>query len=235
MNSSVSTNSQPPTSYLTWFREGISWRLPALRQRLESICGIRKEHWARIVMDRTTSQFVQSLNLQTMRALEISGQEWNNYGFKEYVSACYPEYDVCAGPYEKNSFDVILAQQVLEHVLWPYRAVKHVYETLRPGGWFIVTTPFLLRVHDYPVDCSRWTELGLKHLLAEGGFYLNDIQTGSWGNRACVRANFNRWARWIPWLHSLKNERLFPVVVWAFAQKQSPASKGSAATASNAS
>jgi hypothetical protein len=29
------------------------------------------------------------------------------------------------------------------------------------------------------VDCSRWTEVGLKPLLAEGGFGLDDITTGA--------------------------------------------------------
>ncbi len=141
----------------------------------------------------------------------------------EYISANFPNYDVCVGPYEIGTFDLVLAQQVFEHLLWPYRAVKNVYQMLRPGGWFVTTTPFLLRVHDYPVDCSRWTELGLKHLIAEGGFALEDIQTGSWGNRACVKGNFNRWASWVPWLHSLKHEPAFPVAVWAFAQKKQPA------------
>jgi hypothetical protein len=42
---------------------------------------------------------------------------------------------------------------------------------------------------------------------------------GSWGNRACVKANFRRFPSWIPWWHSLKIESLYPVVVWAFAQK----------------
>jgi hypothetical protein len=103
--------------------------------------------------------------------------------------------------------------------LWPYRAGRNVYQMLNPGGYVLVTTPFLIRIHDQPVDCSRWTELGLKHLLAECGFPMKNIRTGSWGNRACVIANFTEWPHYAPQQHSLDNEPNFPLVVWALAQK----------------
>ena len=90
---------------------------------------------------------------------------------------------------------------------------------LRPGGHFLVTTPFLIRVHRIPIDCSRWTETGLKCLLVECGFRSESIRTASWGNRACFRGNFPRLAAYLPMLHSLRNEPDFPVVVWALAQK----------------
>jgi hypothetical protein len=90
---------------------------------------------------------------------------------------------------------------------------------LTPGGALLITTPFLLKIHDAPVDCSRWTELGIRHFLAEAGFDIANITTGSWGNRACVRSNFRPWTPYLPWLHSLRNEPDFPVVVWALARK----------------
>jgi hypothetical protein len=90
---------------------------------------------------------------------------------------------------------------------------------LKPAGHFINTTPFMIRVHENPVDCSRWTELGMKHLLAEAGFDIDKIRTGSWGNLACVRANLvtPTWAR-IGWGRSMRNESQFPVAVWAIAE-----------------
>ena len=90
---------------------------------------------------------------------------------------------------------------------------------LRAGGYFLVSTPFLVRIHDYPVDCTRWTEIGLKYFLAECGFALDGIQTGSWGNRACVKANFGGWVRYRRRLHNLKNEPDVPYHVWALARK----------------
>jgi len=114
---------------------------------------------------------------------------------------------------------VVIAEQVLEHVAWPHRAVKNAWQMLRPGGLFVVTTPFLVRVHHEGQDYSRWTQLGLKHLLIEGGFAGECIQTGAWGNRKCAKLNFDDFTPWIPWLDSLKNDLEFPVSVWAFARK----------------
>ena len=123
---------------------------------------------------------------------------------------------------ERNAFDLIIAEQVWEHLLWPYRAGRHVLEMLRPGGYFLVTTPFLIRVHDWPVDCSRWTELGMKHFLAEVGFPIETIRTGSWGNRQVVKFNLRHRpesVRYLPWWHSLKNNPLTPYHVWTLARK----------------
>ena len=118
----------------------------------------------------------------------------------------------------EGALAVVIADQVFEHLPWPYRAVQNVYQMVKPGGYFLISTPFLIRMHAVPIDCSRWTETGLKHFLAEGGFPLEQTVTGAWGNRACVKANFTRWAR-RGWFGSLRNEADFPVTVWALARK----------------
>ncbi len=171
-------------------------------------------------MDRETLKLVQSVQPSQLSVLEISGDAWRHREqFKTYRAVHYPEFDICASTLSEQ-FDLIIAEQVFEHLQWPYRAGKHVYQMLRPGGYFLITTPFLIRIHNVPQDCSRWTETGIRYFLAECGFDLERIRTGSWGNRACVRANFSRWARYRRWLlHSLRDEPDFPVSVWAFAQK----------------
>jgi SAM-dependent methyltransferase len=214
--------SPPPLGVLKRLHEALSWRwrfrfVPWLKKRL----GIRDQQWCRVISDLEAERFVRTLPHSSLEVLELSpgSERWKRFGFKSYRSTFFPDYDLCAGPLQREAFDLVIAEQVLEHVHWPYRAVRNVLQMLRPDGWFLVSTPFLLRVHDYPDDCSRWTETGIRHLLMEGGFPGATIRTGSWGNRACVRANFHRFASWIPWWHSLRNEPLFPIVVWAFAQK----------------
>ena len=175
-------------------------------------------HWARTVMYRECFRVVQNLEPAKLDVLEISaGQVWQRLGFKSFTEANFPGFDVCSMTLPR-SFDLIIADQVFEHLLWPYRAGRNVYRMLKPGGHFLITTPFLIKVHNVPVDCSRWTELGLTHLLAECEFPIEKIQTGSWGNRACVKANFGSWAR-RGWFKSLANEPEFPVSVWALAEK----------------
>jgi SAM-dependent methyltransferase len=195
---------------------------PASRSRLKRVLtevGYDTTHWVRVVMYERCFAFIRSLRPETLDALEISaGPQWRReFEFRSYTSTQYPEFDICSQTLDQK-FDLIIADQVFEHLPWPYRAGKNVYSMLRPGGHFVIATPFLLKVHKVPLDCSRWTEQGLSYLLQECGFAAADIKTDSWGNRNCVRANFTRW-RTRGWFRSLANEPDFPVMVWALAQK----------------
>lgn len=176
-------------------------------------------HWCRVVMNREVDGFLASLPHAQLDVLEISGNRLRDYPFRSYKIVQYPDYDVCGGPLAEQ-FDVIVVEQVLEHVLRPDLAVANVYNMLRPGGVFVVTTPFLLKVHGYPSDLYRWTEHGLRQLLETAGFAVTT--TGSWGNRKCLIADLHDgtdWMVYIPGLHSLRNEPQFAIMVWAFARK----------------
>lgn len=175
-------------------------------------------HWCRVVMDQETEKLVKGLRFQKMEALEISGDKWNSFGFKSYENVQYPEFDVCAAKLNQQ-FDIVIAEQVFEHLLWPYRAGRNVFDMVKPGGYFLITTPFLIRIHPHPIDCSRWSETGMKYFLAECGFNLESIVTGSWGNIECTVSNFNRWTVYDKNLHTLENDPLLPLVVWALAKK----------------
>jgi SAM-dependent methyltransferase len=189
-------------------------------QQLRHLLNLERVHWCRVVMNRQIEGFLRSLDYTRMDALEISGTKFNDFGFRSYRVAEYPDYDVCAGPLAREAFDLVIAEQVLEHVVRPDRAVGSVYQMLRPAGLFIVDTPFLLKIHGYPLDLYRWTEDGMRTLLESAGFH--SVRSGSWGNRRCLFKDMSaglKWTRYNPLLHSLKNEPQFPIVVWAFARK----------------
>jgi len=188
----------------------------SIRKFLNSI-GCKTRDWARVVMYEECIKLLEVLDPSRMDALEISsGFEWKNLGFKTFTEANYPDFDICEQTLE-GKFDIVIADQVWEHLLWPYRATKNVLSILNPGGYFLVTTPFLIKVHDVPVDCSRWTELGMKHLLAECGFPIEEIITGSWGNRKAVVGNLKRFPK--GFYRSLANDPAYPLTVWALARK----------------
>jgi SAM-dependent methyltransferase len=195
---------------------------PHVRTKAKSMLasiGFDATHWLRVVMYEMCFEFIRSLGPQQLDVLEISaGPQWiQAFKFKSYTATQYPQFDICSEVLDQK-FDLIIADQVFEHLKWPYRAGKNVLAMLRPGGYFVMAVPFLLKIHDGPVDCSRWTEVGLNYFLQECGFDADRVKTGSWGNRACVKANFRRWRRY-GWHKSLANEPDFPVMVWAFAQK----------------
>jgi len=199
---------------------GADHRKSMVRNVLTSV-GYDYTHWARVVMYRECFRLIEDLGPEKLDVLEISaGDTFKKFHFKSYAEANFPHFDICTtalpGPY-----DLIIADQVFEHVLWPYRAGRNVFAMLKPRGHFLITTPFLIRVHLVPHDCTRWTETGMRYFLAECGFPLADTKTGSWGSRACVWANFRDWAHrgW----RSLRNETEFPVVVWGLATRPSDA------------
>jgi hypothetical protein len=130
----------------------------------------------------------------------------------------YPKFDICNDTLDRQ-FDIVIADNVWEHLSYPYRATKNVHSMLRPNGYFINITPFLCRYHGVPIDCSRWTAVGMAYFLEEaGGFDRARIQTGSWGNRSAVIGNLRRWMR-RGWRRNLPNDLRYPITVWAIAQK----------------
>jgi SAM-dependent methyltransferase len=194
------------------------WRTRA-RQALSKI-GFDTTDWVRVVMYRRCFEFIRSLGSDSLDVLEIaSGPQWRReFKFKSYTETKFPDFDICRDVLRPQAFDLIIADQVFEHLKWPYRAGRNVHQMLRPGGYFVIAVPFLIRVHDSPIDCSRWTERGLSYFLQECGFAEHDIKTNSWGNRACVQANLAKWRK-RGWFRSLANEPNFPVMVWAFARR----------------
>jgi SAM-dependent methyltransferase len=161
-----------------------------------------------------------------MDAMEISGLYWRDRcKWKTYESFHFPDFDLNYDVVPHKQFDFIVAEQVLEHVKYPYRAVRNVHRMLRSGGRFLVTTPFLIQIHGVPMDFTRWTPDGLRYLLEEGGFDVHKCLTGSWGNLACMVADLTSTAQGGGWTlyeadkHTLVNQPDYPSVVWAVAQK----------------
>jgi SAM-dependent methyltransferase len=57
----------------------------------------------------------------------------------------------------ESSFDVVICTEVLEHVPDPRIAVEQIRRVLKPGGWLLATTPFMVPYHPDPRDYWRMT------------------------------------------------------------------------------
>ena len=73
------------------------------------------------------------------------------------------------------SVDTLLCSEVLEHVPHPAAAIAEFARVVAPGGSLLVTVPFLARLHEEPYDFYRYTKYGLRTLLNEGGFHVDEI------------------------------------------------------------
>jgi len=178
----------------------------------------KSEHWCRHVLNIETRNLVSSINFSELDALEISGKEWKKYPFKTYTNVTYPDFDVTnIDKKYYNTYDIIIAEQVFEHVRNPIKGIENIFSALKTGGYFLITTPFLLKVHAVPGDYWRWTPEGLNAVLEDCEFQV--IEINSWGNKKCVIANLDQWEIFKDEM-DLENDPDFPMMVWALGRKK---------------
>lgn len=74
-----------------------------------------------------------------------------------------------------NYADIILSNQVLEHVDTPSGYLQEAYRILKPGGSIILTTHGYWFYHPTPNDYWRWTSAGLRKTVEAEGFQINSF------------------------------------------------------------
>lgn len=77
-------------------------------------------------------------------------------------------------PFADESFDLIIAQAVLEHVLDPFQCVKEMHRVLKDKGLIYAETPFMQQVHGGKYDFLRFTHLGHRRMFRK----FNEIKSG---------------------------------------------------------
>ncbi len=179
----------------------------------------------RVVYKREAKRLIDGLDPASKTCAEISGGMGQGFGFKSIEEFHFPEYDICHGPFRDakgklRKFDVIIADQVWEHLDRPYAATQNVLKMLNTGGHFYICVPFYVRYHLFPVDCSRWSARGLTNLLIESGFEEDKIVADQWGNLECARADCGmKFSKFDREKNSLENDPKFPIIAWALARK----------------
>jgi ubiquinone/menaquinone biosynthesis C-methylase UbiE len=175
---------------------------------------------------RINSCFSEHIN---GKILGISGIE-NFYSLfskkAEIIEVCYPDVDMQNLPYADASFDVVISDQVIEHLENPTKAVRETYRVLKKGGLTIHTTCFLNAIHEYPKDYWRFSPDALSYLCKD---FSEVIQCEGWGNRLAILLCFlgsgfrmmtipeRKWS--LRRLLATWNEVRYPIVSWVIARK----------------
>jgi SAM-dependent methyltransferase len=163
------------------------------------------------------------------RILGISGienfYEMIDMNTSRLVEVQYPEVDMQDLPFQEAEFDVVISDQVLEHLPDPRKAVQESFRVLRIGGIAIHTTSFLNPIHEVPKDYWRLSKEGLAALCPPDA---EPLQIGSWGNRIALGLlllrDDSRFVQ-IPSYSGLRrllatyNEDKYPIVTWMIAAK----------------
>jgi len=102
--------------------------------------GYRFEFLDRVVLYRVWDEFLRLRDLSVLDTLEISPGEnsrWHRKEFKSYTSVQFPSFDLCQQTLDRV-FDVVIIDNVLEHVPDPRAAVGNAFAMLRAGGHLMV-------------------------------------------------------------------------------------------------
>lgn len=116
---------------------------------------------------------------------QVHGSEYLGYQYKggERVHGVRHE-DVMNLSYPDETFDLIVSNDVMEHIPDPERALRECFRVLRPGGTLLATFPFQVK-NDTTVVRARLVGNNIEHLLpaqyhgnpvsAEGSLVFSDF------------------------------------------------------------
>jgi SAM-dependent methyltransferase len=91
-----------------------------------------------------------------------------------------PTVRVCASaellPFPDAVFDLVLSQEVLEHVRDPFQAVREMKRVLKDGGILYLQVPFIIGYHPGPTDFWRFTKEGICEMVQQAGLTCRDLK-----------------------------------------------------------
>lgn len=210
---------------------GITTKL--LRRGCAAVCDLavlpckRKHRLVRYAMYKALED-LQNHSEGVQSVLSVSGSERmaDAFGIDRtcLTSVDYPEVSLLDLPFDDNSFDAILADQVLEHIEGdPLRAIEESFRVVRLGGLVAHATCFMNPHHCVPNDYWRFSEYGLRELFKGREI----LACGSWGNFFALamiycgaRSVLVPEAKWHPvnWI-ARRQEKSWPITTWIIARK----------------
>ena len=110
-------------------------------------------------------------------------------------------------PFRDETFDGVIIQAVLEHVVDPYRCVEEIHRVLTEEGIVYAETPFMQQVHGGAYDFTRFTWLGHRRLFRR----FEEIQSG-----ACCGPGMALADSWSYFLRSFTQNKTILMLLRAF-------------------
>jgi SAM-dependent methyltransferase len=138
-----------------------------------------REFWTRTGhRERLTALLVPRIVLLEGRVLDVGGardaphdRAWNLRARRIRVDVSPAHRPDVVGdahrlPFADETLDVVTMFEVLEHLSEPWTAIEEARRVLRAGGTLLGSAPLVWPIHGDPDDYFRFTEAGLRVLLA---------------------------------------------------------------------
>ncbi len=98
----------------------------------------------------------------------LIGSEYIGNGdarFVERAGQWVQHQDLTSLSFEDNLFDIIMHQDVLEHIPDYFAALREGYRILKPSGYFFFTVPFVISSSENIIRSRILSDGGIEHLL----------------------------------------------------------------------
>jgi len=94
--------------------------------------------------------------------------EWHTVDIFDHPDLTYKATNEYSFPIPDDTYDIVVAANVLEHVRKVWIWIKELSRVCRPGGHVITVNPVSWPYHAVPIDCWRAYPEGMKALYEEG-------------------------------------------------------------------
>ena len=88
-------------------------------------------------------------------------------------------------PFKNDTFNLVIAGQVLEHTMKPWVVASEIERVLKPMGMAHIETPVNFPFHAHPYDFYRFTFTGLRSLFSQCNVQKSFVTEGN-GSTAAV-------------------------------------------------
>lgn len=100
--------------------------------------------------------------------------------------APYPEYDIQAAQFPDDEFDVVVADQVLEHIPHVMKAVKECVRITKVGGILMFGTPWIYPYHAMGEWKDYWRISRDAYAMMFDEFGVETIEIDGWGHKEAL-------------------------------------------------
>lgn len=218
------------------------YRLPKERPVINGITFDRDVNWLRAPMYASIIKSLKDYEklkdvvrqMKGLKTLEIGGCEGTlknvliKSGVQYTLAPSYPEINIEERtPYTDESYDIVICDQVFEHLKKPWQAVKEIHRILKPNGLAICTSVFI-----YPYHCNggwkdyyRYSPDGFRALFED---YFDVLVADGWGSAELVKLAYNHSNRGVDGsapipiqdVFSMKRDATNHIMTWCLARKR---------------